>query len=323
MKKLLWVKFGWSEFYRGGVVDGNFSYLEGGKQGHEAWNFHPAPDGRYYCYTQPQGKFASVPSHDDPEGWTVVCLAVKPGQTGVHVVGWYENARLAGKYTRRPDTADLVDNENESVGYTISAKKVYIVPPQSRTEPFSHVSIGSGRYSFLKGPGIKEEHNKIETYNILTRLLDSFHDRAILNPTQSNLPDLDNDENDPLAGLGTPQHRKMVEEAAVNYVTSELENRQEGKKYRVISREAENIGYDLDAINDDEHLRIEVKGTSQNTQQFFLTINERLFIERGSGWRLALVTSVLSDKPQLEYFNKVEFERKFDLTPLSWKATLK
>ena len=37
MKKILWVKFGWFKFYRGGPVDGNFSYLAGkGKKGHEA-----------------------------------------------------------------------------------------------------------------------------------------------------------------------------------------------------------------------------------------------------------------------------------------------
>ena len=46
MKKVLWVKFGWFEFYRGGPVDGNFSYLAGkGKQGHESYNFAPAADG--------------------------------------------------------------------------------------------------------------------------------------------------------------------------------------------------------------------------------------------------------------------------------------
>lgn len=27
MKKILWVKFGSSEYYRGGPVDGNFSWL--------------------------------------------------------------------------------------------------------------------------------------------------------------------------------------------------------------------------------------------------------------------------------------------------------
>ena len=42
MKKVLWVKFGWSEFYRGGPVDGNFSHLAGkGNRGHEAYNLTP------------------------------------------------------------------------------------------------------------------------------------------------------------------------------------------------------------------------------------------------------------------------------------------
>jgi hypothetical protein len=27
MKKILWVKFGWSEYYRGGPVDGKFGWL--------------------------------------------------------------------------------------------------------------------------------------------------------------------------------------------------------------------------------------------------------------------------------------------------------
>ncbi len=31
MKKNLWVKFGWSEYYRGGAVDGNFGWLNENK----------------------------------------------------------------------------------------------------------------------------------------------------------------------------------------------------------------------------------------------------------------------------------------------------
>ncbi|WP_152615806.1 hypothetical protein [Leisingera sp. ANG-M1] len=41
MSKLLWVKFGWSDFYRGGPIDGNFPFIKDGEQGHEAWNFLP------------------------------------------------------------------------------------------------------------------------------------------------------------------------------------------------------------------------------------------------------------------------------------------
>ena len=45
MKKVLWVKFGWSDYYRGEPVDGNFGHLAGeGNVGHEAYNFQPAAD---------------------------------------------------------------------------------------------------------------------------------------------------------------------------------------------------------------------------------------------------------------------------------------
>jgi hypothetical protein len=44
MKKILWVKFGWSDYYRGGPIDGNFGWLKKNKgkknegRGHEAFN---------------------------------------------------------------------------------------------------------------------------------------------------------------------------------------------------------------------------------------------------------------------------------------------
>ena len=76
MKKVLWVKFGWSEYYRGGPVNGNFGWLKANKgqknegRGHEAFNFYPGSDGAYYCYVPPQCG-SSAPSNDDPNGWTV------------------------------------------------------------------------------------------------------------------------------------------------------------------------------------------------------------------------------------------------------------
>ncbi|KTB55228.1 hypothetical protein AO063_26380 [Pseudomonas fluorescens ICMP 11288] len=61
MNKVLWVKFGWSEYYRGGDIAGNFAWLnqnrgtENEGRGHEAYNFMPDVDGTYYCYVPPQG----------------------------------------------------------------------------------------------------------------------------------------------------------------------------------------------------------------------------------------------------------------------------
>ena len=90
MEKVLWVKFGWSEFYCGGPVEGNFSHLaRKGNQGHEAYNFEPAQDGTYYSYVPPHfGKYA--PTSDDLTGWTVICPAKHPKSKGVRIVGWYD-----------------------------------------------------------------------------------------------------------------------------------------------------------------------------------------------------------------------------------------
>ena len=74
MDKVLWVKFGWSDYYRGGPADGNYSYLkeEVGNVGHEVYNFKPAKGGTYYCYVPPLfGDLA--PSNCDNSGWTLDC----------------------------------------------------------------------------------------------------------------------------------------------------------------------------------------------------------------------------------------------------------
>ena len=76
-RKVLWIKTGWSDFYRGGPVDGAFGWLDeqrGGEKegrGHEAFNFMPGPDGGYFCYVPP-GRGGSVPSSESPKGWTVI-----------------------------------------------------------------------------------------------------------------------------------------------------------------------------------------------------------------------------------------------------------
>jgi hypothetical protein len=52
------VKTGWSDWYQGEQVVGRFGYLNAtteGQQGHECYNFMPAPDGSYYGYLPPVG----------------------------------------------------------------------------------------------------------------------------------------------------------------------------------------------------------------------------------------------------------------------------
>jgi hypothetical protein len=97
MKKVMWVKFGWSDEYQGGPVDGNYAWMtEHAGEAHEAFNFLPAPNGTYCCYVPPHGASFASPRSDDPHGWLIICLAKRKKGKGVHVVGWYENATLIG-----------------------------------------------------------------------------------------------------------------------------------------------------------------------------------------------------------------------------------
>ncbi len=229
MKKMLWVKFGWSEFYRGGLVDGNFGWLNANKgkknegRGHEAFNFDPGPDGTYYCYVPPQNK-EYAPSNDDSHGWTVICLAKNPKYKGIHVVGWYENATLHGEWLDPP--ASMVRQHGDATGpahdwsYCITSKTAHFVPPESRTMPFSDRSIRQGKYSFLAGPDVHSDDNKQRVLALLEGRLKALGPRAIKNPSEKNIPDPEIDSSDPLRGFGTPEHRKKVEAAAEDAVIS-------------------------------------------------------------------------------------------------------
>lgn len=316
LDKLLWVKFGWSDYYRGGPVDGNFPFIKGGEQGHEAWNFLRQDDGTYYCYTPPQGG-SGVPWNPDLHGWTVVCLAKDPNRSGIHVVGWYEDAELMGKYVVRPDGFDPGATEpSDDYFYSIHAPKAFLVPPEFRTNPFSHTSVRQGKYSFLDGPSVDVNQNKREVRAILERRLAELRSVAIQNPDVETAPDHENDEIDPLSGFGTPEHRKVVEEAAIEAANAALKK----LGYDSESREKDNVGFDLEATHKDgSTLHVEVKGTAGKQARFFMTANEHGYREAPE-WRLAMVVDALS-RPKVQIYALREFEREFDLTPMVWKGT--
>lgn len=195
MERILWVKFGWSEYYRGEAVDGNFEFLEG-NQGHEAYNFKPAADGTYYCYVPPQfGHLSPGKGHTERSGWTVVCLAKQPKRTGIHIVGWYNDATLLGRFENVPESRAHRPvsraNPNARWRYCLFSKTAFFVPPKRRTIPFSHPSVGSAKYSFLSGPGVDVTKNKEEVLAKLRRRIEALGSVVIKNPTGESAPDPD------------------------------------------------------------------------------------------------------------------------------------
>jgi len=321
MNKLLWVKFGWSEDYRGGPVDGNFGWLNdnkgkpGIKNGHEAFNFMPASDGTYYCYVPPQAK-GYAPWNEDSEGWTVICLAKNPDHKGVHIVGWYENATLIGDWLDPPGSHSQKAASDGDPGYDwsycITSNSAYFVPPLYRNAPFSDPSVRQGKFSFLAGPDVKSTENKQRVLRLLEKRLAELRAVAIKNPSEKNVPDPEIDATDPLSGFGTAEHRKAVEKAAEKAVIQHYKAR--GFSHLDVTKTP--CGYDFLFSKGRIKSHVEVKGTASEVQQFFLTRNEH-----GQGylanplWRLAMVTKALSKKPMVEIFDAKQLKRAFDLNP--------
>jgi hypothetical protein len=321
VKKVLWVKFGWSDYYRGGPVDGNFSWLNDKKdrqidsRGHEAFNFNLGPDETYYCYVPPQGK-GYAPSNPDPDGWTVICLAKNPKHPGIHLVGWYEDATLHGGWFDPPD--GVIKKRGGALhpafdwSYCISSKKAFFVPPEYRTLPFSDTSIRQGKYSFLEGPDVDSNDNKRRVLRLLEDRMKAMLPFTTENPNERNLPDPELDAADPLKGFGTPEHRKSVETAAEREVI---------KHYRAKGYMCERVthipcGYDFIFTNNNLVLHVEVKGTASSRPQFFLTRNEYVKgLQSNPLWRLVIVTSALSAAPSIVEYDAVQLTRSFDLAP--------
>lgn len=285
------------------------------RQGHEAFNFEPAPDGTYYCYVPPQAKHYA-PFNEDPHGWTVICLAKNPRRAGIHIVGWYEDATLHGKWLVPPENqikkVGDINVSNSDRSYCISARKAYFIPPEQRNDPFSDPSVKQGKYSFLEGPNVEINDNKIRVLTLLNQRMEKISPFAILNPNDISAPDPELNTIDPLRGFGTPEHRKRVEKHAEDVVI-----RHYVKKGFTCKRMTHlPCGYDFLFTKGEEERHIEVKGTSGSTPQFFLTRNEHAKgMQSNSKWRLAMVTSALSESPNLIEYTARDLKRAFELEP--------
>ena len=326
MDKVLWVKFGWSDYYRGGPVDGDNSYLkEEGNVGHEVYNFERASDDTYYCYVPPL--FGSLaPSNCKNRGWTVVCLAKYPERTGIHIVGWYEDATLLGTWGNVPETRDhlpVSDTDSDARwSYCITSRTAYFVPPERRTMPFSHDSVRRGTFSFLCGPRVrttaskKQIVNKNQVLDLLKRRMEDLELAVIENPTDETAPDLSAEPSDPLCGFGTPQHRKMVEKAAEKAVKCYYCE----KDFLCTDVTKKNLGFDFIFKKEPVEYHVEVKGTSGDLPRFFMTRNENV-CRKTPKWRFAIVTNVLGPEPTVRVYDNRQFKEAFELEPYVYAGT--
>lgn len=101
--------------------------------------------------------------------------------------------------------------------------------------------------------------------------------------------------------------RQLVETTAIKTVFEHYRN----LGYDVISKEKDNIGWDLEAIKGKETLLLEVKGLSGSVTSVELSPNEyKHSKEKNTHYKLCIVTNALA-KPTLEIFS-------FDMQIMHW-----
>ena len=118
------------------------------------------------------------------------------------------------------------------------------------------------------------------------------------------------------AGFGNAETNRLVEKAAVGRVARLL--RKCG--FKVVSREKDRIGYDLDATKGQIELHVEVKGVSGEGIQFPITSAEVRRSEVDKQFRLMVVTSARMRHAKVHEFRGAQLKRMFQLSPLSFMA---
>lgn len=151
--KVLIANIGWSPSYNGGLIDADHGYVIDNGTGAEAYNF-AAPDGLFYGYVRGGlGRWQGT-------SWTIVFVSKPPGETGLRVVGWYENALLGGyldreEYRTNPDfpVIEKADGSEERYIYNCVTSQAFFLSQAHREElylPKGHPIKNTGVY-YLSG----------------------------------------------------------------------------------------------------------------------------------------------------------------------------
>lgn len=118
------------------------------------------------------------------------------------------------------------------------------------------------------------------------------------------------------AGFGSPEQNRLVEQAAINFVTTKY--KEDG--WQVRSVEQENRGYDLLCTRRGLEAHVEVKGISGSTPTFQITANEVKTARKDATFRLCVVTNALSQPRIYCALSGKQFLSQFALNPLQYMA---
>lgn len=236
--------------------------------------------------------------------------------------------RLLHKIVAQEKFDNLTGRRYEIKGNTVSSQRFEVSSQSDLTTLLQKLEFESGKKIQVSGRAIG---NTIQANRPLTE-----NDGLFLEEYAQNLERHSTDagfmgvlleaENESLssskitgAGFGDPETNRKVERAAVKVVTEWYIS--EG--WSVQSVEAEKCGYDLLCQKDSEANHVEVKGVQGKLISFIITVGEVKRAKNDSDFVLCVVTSALTDLPNLTLFDRESFTSDFDLSPLSYRAILR
>ena len=249
--KLLFANIGWMTHYQGQTITdkimGGGSYDPAEK--HEAFNFMVINDS-CYGYVEPpvhskinlQRIDPNCPRQaDELKDVLVIWVSSHPKTKGSYIVGWYKNATVYSYFHESKE----IRRKNFSYNIKAVSKDCILLPVDKRTFPVPRANrVGKG---FLGQCNVwYADSSQKDVNDFKKEVLDYINNYKVEGDVHIIKK---------LLAVNAEQ-RKKIEEAAVDFVKKEYQNR----GYQVKSREDENCGWDLDAIKGKVLLKLEVKG---------------------------------------------------------------
>lgn len=271
--------------YRGlktDTITGGGAYVRMHGYGFEIFNFLPM-QGLNYGFVQCKGKIRieRLGASDDADSIdnVLVVWVAKAPEGGARLIGWYNNATVFRNYL-------ILNNSNRTfkgreVEYNIKAREedCHLLPIDERTFRIPTNCMG--------GMGQSNVWYANEKFKELALQFINEHLQPKCKQKEKRLNHID------------PFRKKKIEERAIQLTISHYER----MGYQINSVEKDNVGWDLEAVQEGILLKLEVKGLSQGDLQVELTPNEYDKMNKHkNSYRICIVTNTLS-KPCLSVFS--------------------
>lgn len=288
--RILFANIGWMAHYRDNTakdqIKGGGSYRDDDK--HEAFNFLPI-NGKCYGYVQPV-KWGGInlsriekDCHEDKlSDVLVVWIATHPSAGGTYVIGWYKNANVyktfqETKYPQRNNYNYNIVAKAEDCQLLPILQRSFQVP---RANTIGKGFLGQSNVWYADSTNIDVLQFKDEVINYIK----SYKGETRHLSKQTIKVDA--------------EARKQVEKAAVKYVTEVYKK----LGYTIVSREKENIGWDLDATKKGIKLKLEVKGLAQSHVSVHISGNEYNSMQANtSSYVLCVVTNAIKNPSLINF----------------------